>query len=43
MTENVEQNLIYVSVYSFSLTIEILKKKKKKATCEKLSSKVWGS
>lgn len=29
MTENVEQNLIYVSVYSFSLTIEIFKKKKK--------------
>lgn len=42
MTENVEQKLIYVSVYSFSLTIEIFKKKKK-ATCEKLSSKVWGS
>lgn len=29
MTENVEQKLIYVSVYSFSLTIEIFKKKKK--------------
>lgn len=28
MTENVEQNLIYVSVYSFSLKIKIFKKKK---------------
>lgn len=28
MTENVEQNLIYVSVYSFSLKIKIFLKKK---------------
>lgn len=36
MTENVEQNLIYVSVYSFSLTIEIFKKKKKKSNLRKI-------
>lgn len=41
MTENVEQNLIYVSVYSFSLKIKIFLKKK--ATCDKLSLKVLGS
>lgn len=42
MTENVEQKLIYVSVYSFSLTIEIFKKKKKKKQLAKNYHRKFG-
>lgn len=43
MTENVEQKLIYVSVYSFSLTIEIFKKKKKKQLAKNYHRKFGGA